>query len=315
MGNRSLLKKQPASHRALIFLSLILSLALGVLACGNVPQKPDSQATVRAFYATITAQAQSGSPFPTNAVTEQASEEATNRPTLTPSITPTAPEARQGNGVNLAISRCVSPVTVDGDPGEWAKMNPQPQSIVLDTPTFGKAEWQDRNDLSGQAFACWTDAGLYLLVNATDDIHVQNETGLTSWKGDEVEFFWDGDLRSDFYDTAYNTDDRQLGMSSGNFDNISPNAVEYRPDLQVLTANQLPVAARRAVATGGNFVLEAQIPWTVLNTSPEVNVSYGMCIALSDNDHVGESKQDTMVSHCINLETPDPTTFASVTLK
>ena len=313
MGNYSYLKKT-AARRASIFLSLIGTLAISALACGNVPQKPDSQATVRAFYGTLTAQAQSGSPFPTSALTEQPTD-ATNRPTLTPSITPTAPEARQGNGVNLAISRCPSPVKVDGDEAEWGSMNPRPPTIVLDTPTFGESEWQGRDDLSGQAFICWTDAGLYLLVGETDDIHVQNEQGLTSWKGDEVEFFWDGDLQGDFYDTAYTDDDRQLGMSPGNFDNIGPNAVEYRPDLQVLTANQLPVAARRVIGTGGNFVLEAHIPWTVLNTAPEVNATYGMCIALSDNDHVGESRQDTMVSHCINLETPDPTTFASVTLK
>jgi hypothetical protein len=150
-------------------------------------------------------------------------------------------------------------------------------------------------------------------VSVVDDIHVQTETGVTSWKGDEIEFFFDGDLRGDFYDDSYDRDDTQLGLSPGSFDTIPPNTVEYRPTLG--TDDSIEIAARRAIGTGGNYVLEAGIPWALLRTTPEATTNYGMCLAISDNDHVNVAQQDSMVSNCTHLLTPDPTTFATVTLQ
>ena len=112
---------------------------------------------------------------------------------------------------------------------------------------------------------------------------------------------------------SYDRDDSQLGLSPGNFDSIPPNTIEYRPTQGGSTT--IEIAARRAIGTGGNYVLEAGIPWTLLRTVPEANTNYGLCVAISDNDHVNVAQQDLMVSNCINLLTPDPTTFATVTLQ
>jgi hypothetical protein len=289
-------------------------LAVASLACGNVPERPDSQATVQAFYATITAQA-AGSPFPTGDVTQapaSTDRPATNRPTLTPSITPTPPDARTGLGEFSTIRRCPIniDIQIDGSANEWEQINAA--EIVLDEPSFGEDEWLGDTDLSGRAHVCWAETGLFILIRVTDDVLVQNEVGLTSWRGDEIEFFFDGDLRGDYYDVSYNGDDSQLGLSPGNFDTIAPNAVMYRPDQEKLDADRLLLAARRDVGSGANYVLEAAIPWSLLRTVPQTNTNYGMCIALNDNDHVGISQQDTMVGNCSELETPDPTTFATV---
>jgi hypothetical protein len=300
---------------ALIILP-VLVLALASLACGNVPERPDSQATVQAFYATITAQAASGSPFPTRDVTQApvgpTDAPATNRPTLTPSITPTPPDARTGLGEFSTIRRCPTDIDIqiDGSANEWDQINAA--EILLDEASFGEDEWLGDADLSGRAHVCWTETGLFMLIRVTDDVLVQNEVGLTSWRGDEIEFFFDGDLRGDYYDDSYNGDDAQLGLSPGNFDAIAPNAVMYRPDQEKLDADRLLLAARREVGSGANYVLEAAIPWSLLRTVPQANTNYGMCIALNDNDHVGTSQQDTMVGNCSELETPDPTTFATV---
>src|SRR5205809_8107721 len=101
-----------AKGRAWASLIGMLAMALGALACGNLPQKPDSAATVSAFYATITAQAASGSPFPTHAVTSEPNQQetpsaaATSFPTQTPSVTPTPPDTRPNTGAFVTIPRC-----------------------------------------------------------------------------------------------------------------------------------------------------------------------------------------------------------------
>ncbi len=288
---------------------ILCAMGLAMLACGNAPEAPNAQATVAAFYATITAQAESGVPFPTVAApTDLPATEAATA-TFTPS--PTPPASREGNGVNLTIQRCQVIIGVNGDDSDW--QNAHATTFQLSSTTYGENEWQGQNDLFGEAQMCWTDSALYLWVSVVDDIHVQTETGVTSWKGDEIEFFFDGDLRGDFYDDSYDRDDTQLGLSPGNFDSIAPNTVEYRPTLGADTT--IEIAARRAIGTGGNYVLEAGIPWAMLRTTPETNTNYGLCVALSDNDHVNAAQQDSMVSNCTNLLTPDPTTFATVTLQ
>src|SRR5687768_15856522 len=140
-------------------LFLLPAMVLATLACGNVPERPDSQATVQAFYATITVQAASGSPFPTRDVTQApagpTNAPATNRPTLPPRITPTPPDARTGLGDFSTVRRCPTDVDIqiDGVPDEWDRINAA--EIVLDEPSFGENEWTGEADLSGNALVCW----------------------------------------------------------------------------------------------------------------------------------------------------------------
>jgi len=275
-----------------------------------MPQEPDTQATVRAFYATITAQAASGSPFPTREVTGTSGPSSTPPPSITPSASPTPPEARAGNGVSFIIPRCQNAMAVDADDSDW---NSYRGTVVgMTTVTFGEEEWQGTSDLSGQARLCWAEAALFLIADIVDDIHVQIERGIRQWRGDEIELLFDGDLRGDFYETNPNEDDVQLGFSPGNFADIPPAAVQYRPILD--DSVPLEVAARRPIESGGNYTLEASAPWPILGVTPQLGIGYGLCVAISDNDHVNESQQDSMVSHCIKLETPDPTTWITVTL-
>ncbi len=281
------------------------AVALAALACGNAPVAPDTPATVQAFYATITAQAASGSPFPTRPpdITP------TPTSTATPSPSPTPPEARAGNGANPIVPRCQTILTIDGDSADWAGAGAA--SLPLTTVTYGEGEWIGGQDLSGEAQVCYTDSGLYLSVFVIDDIHVQIERGTRSWRGDGVEFMFDGDLRGDFDDDSMNDDDVHLGLNSGNFDDIPPEAVQYQPELG--GESRVPVAVRRDINTGGNYVLEAAVPWPVLGITPEPAIGYGLCIAISDNDHVGAAQQDSMASHCIGLITSNPTTWVTAT--
>jgi hypothetical protein len=165
-----------------------------MLACGNIPQEVDTQATVRAFYATITAQAASGSPFPTRAVSTQPAPQNDNSnnqaptqpptPTERPTNTP-PPEGRSGNGTNFSISRCGNDMAVDADDGDWGFY----RGVIISAtePVWGEGEWQNSADLNAEIRVCWTDSALYYIANVVDDIHVQNEQGITIYQGDEIE--------------------------------------------------------------------------------------------------------------------------------
>ncbi len=303
---------QPTARPILV---LIAALALAALACNAAGQQPDSAATIQAVYATITAQAASAG-VPVTATAPAASGttgEATETPAVseTPDVTPTAPESRAGNGVDLTLPRCSGPITVDGDSTDWDKLNAIPR-FPLDSVTFGQGNWTGPADLSGFVRACWTDSALYLLAEVIDDVHVQTQTGGTAWKGDEVELQFDGDLRGDFYDTHWNSDDTQIGLSPGDFGDLPPAAGEYFPSVTGL--DNVQVDARRPIGVGGNYTLEASVPWTALRITPQAGTNYGMCVAFSDDDQPGQASQDSMVSHCTRLLVPDPTSWVSVGL-
>jgi hypothetical protein len=183
----------------------------------------------------------------------------------------------------------------------------------------GGTQWQGDEvelvfdaDLSGQARACWTGDALYLFVEVTDNAHVQTQTGGTQWQGDEVELVFDADLAGDFYEEEWDADDTQLGLSPGDFADLPPTAVVYRPAYRA--APEVEVAARQPLAIGGNYTLEARIPWTVFGVQPEGGDLYGFCLALSDNDQPGEASQDSMASHCPGLVVSRPVTWTTLEL-
>ncbi len=297
---------------------VLAALMLTALACGNLPQEPDTQATVRAFYTTITAQAASGSPFPTRPVSTQPAapggdggddQEPTEAPSPTPRPTNTPPaEGRSGNGLNFTIPRCGSDITVDGNDGDWGFY----RGAILNAsePTYGEGEWQGAHDLSGEIRLCWNDTFLYFIANVADDIHVQREQGIRSYLGDEIEVLIDGDLFGDFYDDETSDDDNHFSFNPGNFSDLPPDVVMYVP-YQDEDPGQAAIGARRPIGVGAGYMLEGAIPWGMTTAAPQTGRLIGLCIALSDNDHVETSQQDTMVSHCTNLRTPDPTSWAT----
>jgi hypothetical protein len=258
-------------------------------------------------YSQLTVEAAQGTLAATRTPTLEATDDST--PTVSPS--PTPPDTRTGNGAVVNVPRCGAAITVDGDPADWNGQSGIPIFALVDN-TFGAGEWLGTDDASAVARLCWTDQALHLFVEVADDIHVQTRTGGDQWQGDEVELMFDGSLQTDFYDDEWSSDDTQLGLSPGDFAGISPSAFQYQP--RINTTLLVTVNARRPFEAGGDYLLEAAIPWTVLRTLPDTEASYGFCLALSDNDHVDTARQDSMVSHCPKLIVPDPTTYTTLKL-
>ena len=304
-----------------IILIVIAVLGLAALACGNVPVQPNTQATVQAFYETLTpgaggvttggddGSAPGGNPPPFDDPDDLINPTPTQPATLAP--TPTPPNERSGIGESFSVRRCPATVTVDADPDEWSDANIA--RLTLDDVVFGENNHSGASDLSAEVGLCYTNAALYLAVSVTDDVHVQTQQGSTMWQGDEVEVVFDGQLYDDFYTAVANSDDVQIGLSPGDFADNPVDAVLYRPSIDDDTP--ITVAARRAVGSGGDYFLEAEIPWAVMRAAPSSGNRFGLCIAVSDNDQPGEAVQETMLSHCDRLETPKPTTWVTATFE
>lgn len=304
--------------------TLAVMLALAALACNMAAlNEPDSQATVAAVYATITAQAamagppdgpSSGAVLPTPLPDDATTPGGTPAPTdaassPTPSATP--PESRTGNGENVTVRRCQRSISVDGSRADWEPLAGVAR-FGLGHVVYGAGSRTGPDDLSGEAWACWTDSALYLFVQVVDDVHVQTQSGATAWRGDEVEIVFDGDLQGDFYATRWSDDDVQLGLSPGDFASLPPSAVRYHPSVR--NAPEVSIAAQRPADAAGGYSLEAAIPWSTLGVTLQTGVGYGFCIALSDNDQPGTANQESMVSNCPNLRVTNPTTWATIEL-
>jgi hypothetical protein len=292
---------------------VLAAITLAALAC-NAPLGDDGSAsTVEALYVTITAQANTAPGLTQAAGAATSSSMPSQNVTPTTGVTPTAPPNRSGNGNNLVISRCAAAVIIDAQDADWTSQTGA-VGVPLDKNTYGASEWSGAVDLSGSARLCWNDSGLYLFVNVTDDVHAQDQRGETSWKGDEVEFLLDTDLRGDFYHDTWNNDDFQLGLSPGNFADLAPASYLYHPSIEL--PRGVEVDSERT-DTAGSYRLEAGLLWeaTLGMNTPAAGQSLGMCVALSDNDHVGAAQQDSMTSHCTGLKVTDPTTWITATLE
>ncbi|NDJ53581.1 MAG: hypothetical protein GYB68_10920 [Chloroflexi bacterium] len=295
-----------------------IGLCIITLSACAAPTSRDSAATVDAVYARITEQAQSGEPLDPVLATseagevaeaEESSDEATPEPENTPTPTPTPPDFRTSP---LSLPRCTVDLTIDAQRSDWALEAAASLNISLEANTFGPSNWDGTQDSSGIVQLCWTDDDLFLFATVTDDRHVQTQSGLTAWQGDEIELVFDSNLRGDFFDEVWDDDDTQIGLSPGDFISRDPSGVRYQPQGQ----ENLPVdiVAIREFGEGGSYDLEAQVPWSVFSTNPQSGESYGLCIAISDNDQPGEALQQSMVSHCQGLIITDPTTWITITL-
>ncbi|HLV44722.1 MAG TPA: sugar-binding protein [Aggregatilineales bacterium] len=225
----------------------------------------------------------------------------------TPAVTPTSPTGPRTNGAeSVQVPRCSANLAVDGSTDDLAGT----AVVLLEFNTYGEEEWQDPGDLSGEARLCWHEEGLHFAVTVTDDIHVQNQTGRTIWRGDGVELLFDGDLLGDFETQLVDDDDSHIGLSPGDFAASPPAAFVYRPD----GADPSLIAVGAQASGSNDYVIEAVVPWSLLRVTPRPGGAFGFCLSITDNDHTDAANQDSMVSHCPGLLVDNPTTWATLIL-
>jgi len=232
-------------------------------------------------------------------------------PTATPTMTPTATRSYAGPGMRPKFSMAgvyfQSPPRIDASLEEWRLDRYRIEAVV-----YGKDNHKGINDLSGRAMVGWDETNLYLGIRVLDEKYVQKSKGSDLYKGDSLDILLDTDVSSDFYLADLNQDDYQLGISPGSPGlNENPEAYLWFPKSIEGSRDQIEIAARWR---GDGYVVEAAIPWTVLDIKPFNGQHFGFAFSISDNDDPSKNLQESMVSYVPIRTLSDPTTWGDLTL-
>lgn len=219
---------------------------------------------------------------------------------------PTAPaQVRLVTGVSAAYF--ASPPTIDGQLTEWTS-----PGFVIASPVYGIENWRGVDDLSGMSMFGWDEDYLYVAVQVTDDVYVQNAIGPHIYKGDSIEILYDANLAGDFYDNALSDDDFQLGFSPGNpLPAGNGQAYQWLPAFLEGARPEITIVA---VPTAKGYDLEAVIPWSVLGIQPQAWQHYGLAISLCDNDKVDTVVQQSIISNTPDRRLTKPVTWGDLVL-
>jgi hypothetical protein len=224
-------------------------------------------------------------------------------PAATAAASPTRP-----NGDPVRAVYASTPPTIDGELSEWTST----PYAANETVPLGAEDWTGASDLSATFYVSWDPDYLYVAVRRTDDTFVQISWGRYMYRGDDVEIQIDTDLAVDFDTDGMSSDDYQIGLSPGNFSSIQPEAYRWYPRSLESWINSAAVAAK---LTTDGYTLEAKIPWSAFNLSPESGGHYGFALALSDNDLAGTSTWQSMVANVGTRVLNDPTTWGTLILE
>ena len=225
---------------------------------------------------------------------------------------PTAGATESGparpNGTIISAPFRDSAPTIDAQQGDWPTEFP----YSIDQIVFNPAAWLGAGDQVGRFNIMWDQNNLYLFVVVEDDVHVQNDTGQTLYRGDSLELQFDADLAGDFDATSLNGDDYQIGLSPG-AGGASPENYFWNPLERRGQPTGISLATRRAEGAGG-YILEAAIPWSLFGVTPNLGSRFGFALNSSDNDSPGTTEQQSMISTVITRRLQDPTTWGTLAL-
>jgi serine/threonine protein kinase len=214
---------------------------------------------------------------------------------------------RPNNGTVVFARHPIATPLIDGNLGEWSSTSyPVPFNVYDPDNT-----WTGPADLSANFQISWDTAYLYLAVQVTDDIHAQNESGATIFKGDDVDIQIDADLAGDFTIDTLNGDDGQIGISPGNFQSRSPESYIWLPAHLESSNTGISIAAKK---TAQGYVVEFAVPWSALGGRPTAEKPVGFCLNISDNDNVNTSIQQVMLSTSPNRVWGNPQTWGTLVL-
>lgn len=203
-------------------------------------------------------------------------------------------------------------IVIDGKLDDWpaeATFTLDQQAQVVYLASGG--QWNGPQDLSAQAWAGWSEAGLYLAFRVHDDRLVQEATDASLWQGDYVEVQLDTRLEQDYSDRQLSDDDYQLGFTPGDFGTHPPARHSWQgPILE----EQLGLIQQAQTRTEDGYILEIFIPQELLaGLDLREGATLGLNINPSDADSP-EAPQKLMMSTSPIRSRTDPTTFGKVTL-
>lgn len=219
--------------------------------------------------------------------------------------TPTLPPASD------VVAARFAPI-LDGDPADWAALT----SYTSPYTVFTGDGWDGSDDLAATWWVGWDDVYLYLAFSVADDVHAQNQSGSSAFRGDSLELQIDTDRPGDFGPTL-SSDDFQISLSPGDFGALPPSAWLFQgtPGGDMLDAPAGHTIVVNARPAPDGYTLEAAIPWADLGIVPTPGLVIGLAVNANDNDRLGEAAQEVMKSNAPGRRFGDPTTWGTLTLQ
>lgn len=169
----------------------------------------------------------------------------------------------------LNIKETAQPLLIDGHlDAAWITAGKQ----SIENPVLGAIT--DTSDLSGSFRTLWDQNNLYILVDISDDILV-NDSLEKVWNDDSIEIFIDANNDKG---SSYGSDDYQYQFRIND-------ATVYETKQN---ATQGVVFSQIETAQGYRF--EVRIPWTTLGQVPGIDAQLGVDVSINDDD--GEANGD-----------------------
>jgi hypothetical protein len=261
---------------------------------------PAATATAQGITATASLSAATKTPTEAASATSVAkSLTATSNPTVI--STPSGP-VQSTTGLFSA-----TPPNLNGDWSEW-KATEYPVKFVA----FVNSAHPGSSVLQASYRVSWDADNLYLAVKVKDATYVQNATGKNIYKGDSVELLLDANLAVDAGVTYLSKDDYQIGISPGNPSvGTNPEAYLWYPSSKTGARTDVKVGTS---TSNGYYRVEAAIPWSVFGITPANGMHFGFAVSVSDDDSLGTTRQERMISSVPNRDFTDPTTWGVLTL-
>ena len=169
---------------------------------------------------------------------------------------------------SVSVPRLTTPPVIDGYADEaWNNIAAKNISKEIIPSISGPA------DLSGTYKTLWDFSNLYILVNITDDVKI-NDSGNEYYKDDGVELFFDiGNDKS----TTYENNDVQFTFR------WNDNSIYAGPQGRSTSNIQFQMTG-----TSTGYILEVKIPWTSIQAIPSIDQLLGFDIHINDDDNGGE---------------------------
>jgi hypothetical protein len=233
----------------------------------------------------------------------------TNTSTATATMTSTsAPLPYRYGPLAYAYYQSTSP-TIDGNWGEWIDNT---QAYPIQSLVYGASNWSGNADLDGSYILGWNYSYLFVGVKVHDDVYAQNASGMWIYLGDSIELLIDTGLYWDFYTSALNGDDIQLGISPGNPVGTNMEAFMWFPSQYAGGRSQVLMAGYMAE---GIYRVEFRVPWSILGVDPYSGEALGFAISITDNDDPSSSVTQSMLSNDPYRHLTNPTTWGTLILR
>ncbi len=213
------------------------------------------------------------------------------------------------NSADFTIQRSESEIPFAVNAALWEDIT----GIAVTGVVAPSDDWDGTLDVSATWKLAYDDQFLYGYVEVTDDIIAQIEPARTAYRGDSLELEIDtlGDAAQ-----RSQSDDYQYIISPGNFSDLAAGIFRFRGSNGAMVDDWGTNGQVLSQRTTDGYAIAFRIPWFDMRFPgiPQAGIDMNIALNVNDNDLVGESAQEVMISHVTSRRWSQPVTWGRVTL-